>query len=409
MDAKGSSEGRQPAGRRPSGRRGGEAAASDVTDGRRQRTEATDVTGAGDGSAAMTSDAPCRPGAAAPHPAARLLAWYDRHARALPWRTPPGSLERPDPYRVWLSEVMLQQTGVAAVRPRFEAWIARWPDMAALAAADEADVMAAWAGLGYYARARNLLRTARIVATRPGARFPETEAELRALPGLGDYAAAAVAAIAFGRPAVVVDANVERVVARLFAVSDPLPGARRAIRAAAGRLTPADRPGDFAQAMMDLGATVCTARGPRCLLCPLRDDCLGHAQGSPERLPVKPAKGQRPARRGTAFWLERDGAVLLVRRPARGLLGGMRALPTGPWVPDDPGLADAPAAADWRVLAQPVRHGFTHFLLDLAVAVAAAPPELDAEGEWWPIERLDAAGLPTLFAAAARIAKENRS
>lgn len=341
----------------------------------------------------------------APPVADRLLPWYDLHARALPWRVTDGAA---DPYRVWLSEVMLQQTTVATVRPRFTAWVARWPDVADLAAADEADVMAAWAGLGYYARARNLLKTARAVMTEHGGAFPRTEAELRRLPGLGDYTAAAVAAIAFGEAAVVVDANVERVVARLAAIDAPLPAARAAIRAAAAAITPVARAGDFAQAMMDLGATICTPRAPRCLLCPLRELCRGYAAGVPERLPVKAARKARPQRFGTIFWLTRPAAhpaareVLLVRRPAKGLLGGMRALPTGPWIDAPPGLAGAPAAADWRLLDASVRHGFTHFDLDLALAVADAPAHGAAEDEWWPVGELAAAGLPTLFAKAAR-------
>ena len=335
----------------------------------------------------------------------RLLAWYDRHRRALPWRAEPGVTA--DPYRVWLSEVMLQQTTVAAVRPRFEAWVARWPTFEALAAAEEADVMAAWAGLGYYARARNLVAAARAVVAEHGGAFPPTEAELRRLPGLGAYTAAAVAAIAFGERAVVVDANVERVVARLFAIREPLPAARPSIRAAADTITPNDRAGDFAQGMMDLGSAICTPRAPKCLLCPLQADCVAFASGTPDAYPVKAARKARPQRYGTIFWLGRDEAVLLVRRPARGLLGGMRALPTGAWTDAPPGLDGAPAAADWRLLDDGVRHGFTHFDLDLALAMAPARGHLD--GEWWPVADISAAGLPTLFAKAAeRFAKERQ-
>ena len=338
-----------------------------------------------------------------------LLAWYDAHARDLPWRARPG--QAVDPYRVWLSEVMLQQTTVAAVRPRFAAWVGRWPDFASLAAASDADVMAAWAGLGYYARARNLVKTARVVAAEHGGVFPRTEAELARLPGLGAYTAAAVAAIAFGERAVVVDANVERVVARLFAIATPLPAARRAIRAAADAITPATRAGDFAQATMDLGATICTSRVPRCLLCPLRPSCRGHAEGAPERLPVKPARRARPQRHGTLFWLERTGEagpeVLLVRRPDRGVLGGMRALPTGPWQDEAPGLAGAPVEAGWRLLDEGVRHGFTHFDIDLVLAAARVGAHhaggVGGSGEWWPVDRLDGAGLPTLFARAVTV------
>ena len=339
-----------------------------------------------------------------------LLAWYDAHARDLPWRARPG--EAVDPYRVWLSEVMLQQTTVATVRPRFIAWVARWPDFASLATARDEDVMAAWAGLGYYARARNLVKTARVVAADHGGAFPRTEAELARLPGLGAYTAAAVAAIAFGERAVVVDANVERVTARLFAISTPLPAARRAIRAAADILTPLSRAGDFAQATMDLGATICTSRTPRCLLCPLRAHCRGYREGAPEQLPVKPAKRARPQRYGTLFWLERPGGtraeVLLVRRPDKGVLGGMRALPTGPWGEAAPELQAAPAVADWRMMDEGVRHGFTHFDVDLALAAARVGAHHPGEGQWWPIDRLDEAGLPTLFAKAVAVMRRVR-
>lgn len=334
-----------------------------------------------------------------------LLDWYDRHRRDLPWRARPG--EVPDPYRVWLSEVMLQQTTVATVRPRFTEWTRRWPTFADLAAADEAQVMAAWAGLGYYARARNLLAAARVIAGDHGGALPDSEAALRALPGFGDYTAAAVAAIAFGRRAVVVDANVERVVARLFAIAAPLPGGRKAIRAAAETITPDERAGDFAQAMMDLGSAVCSSRKPRCLLCPLHHACAAQATGTPEAFPVKKPKAVRPHRYGTIFWLERDGTVLLVRRPGSGLLGGMRALPTGAWTDAPPELADAPVGADWQIVGERVHHGFTHFTLELAVAIATTHDALNT-GEWWPIARLNEAGLPTLFAKAADVARRAR-
>ena len=338
-----------------------------------------------------------------------LLGWYDRHARELPWRAPPGA-PAPDPYRVWLSEVMLQQTTVAAVRSYFATFTQRWPSVADLAAAPEAEVMAAWAGLGYYARARNLHACARAVAARGGI-FPETEAGLRELPGLGAYTAAAVAAIAFGQRAVVVDANVERVVARLFAIDTPLPAGRTAIRAAADRITPAARAGDFAQAMMDLGATVCTPRAPRCLLCPLAGHCAARA-GQPEAYPVKAPRRARPARAGRAFWIVRDGAVWLVRRPGKGMLGGMRALPDDGWSARADGHGRPPFVAEW-VPAGQIGHGFTHF--DLTLSVWTAPPAavthgaaagaLADGGEWWPLDRLGEAGLPTLFAKAAERAR----
>ncbi|MFC3593305.1 A/G-specific adenine glycosylase [Novosphingobium piscinae] len=331
--------------------------------------------------------------------AAALLAWYDRHARDLPWRAGPGA-PPPDPYRVWLSEVMLQQTTVAAVKGYFAAFITRWPRVEDLAAASPDEVMAAWAGLGYYARARNLHACAQAVAAQ-GGRFPGTEAELRALPGLGAYTAAAVAAIAFGERAVVVDANVERVVARLNAIAEPLPAARPAIRAAADRITPALRAGDFAQAMMDLGATVCTSRNPRCLLCPLAAWCAARAHGAPERFPVKPPRKARPARRGQAFWIERAGAVWLVTRAARGMLGGMRALPDDGWTARADGAAVPPFAADWQPRGA-VTHAFTHCDLTLSLWSADLPSgNPPGEGMWWPVAQLGEAGLPTLFARAA--------
>jgi A/G-specific adenine glycosylase len=332
-------------------------------------------------------------------PSAALLAWYDRHARRLPWRA-----ERdvtPDPYRVWLSEVMLQQTTVAAVKSYFETFTTRWPTVADLAAAPEADVMSAWAGLGYYARARNLIACARAVAGA-GGHFPDTEEALRALPGIGRYTAAAVAAIAFNRRAVVVDANVERVVARLVALETPLPAARPEIGRLADTITPEARAGDFAQAMMDLGATICTPRNPACAICPLSNRCAALQTGEPQTYPRKTPKAARPVRRGTMFWLESDGAVLLVRRPARGLLGGMRALPTGPWQANDPGLADAPAQVQWRDVGTS-RHVFTHFALDYRV-MAARVSSRSNQGEWWPIVDIETAGLPTIFAHAARLA-----
>ncbi len=324
-----------------------------------------------------------------------LLSWYAVDKRALPWRS---EGEAPDPYRVWLSEVMLQQTTVAAVRPYFEKFTSRWPDVEALAAADEAEVMGAWAGLGYYARARNLIACARAVTERHGGRFPDTEAELLTLPGIGRYTAAAIAAIAFGRRSVVVDANIERVVARLFAVGEPLPGARARLYALMDGITPQERCGDFAQAMMDLGATICTPRSPRCLFCPLGPSCAARAEGQPEAFPVKAAKAARPHKNGFAYWLEHEDHVLLVRRPARGLLGGMLALPTGPWVKEAAAGEGAPADARWSD-AGSIDHVFTHFALTLRVLRAEA--ERRGEGIWWPLDRIEEAGLPTLFAKAA--------
>jgi A/G-specific adenine glycosylase len=338
-------------------------------------------------------------------PAQRLLAWYDRHARRLPWRAPPG--ERPDPYRVWLSEIMLQQTTVAAVGPYFADFLARWPTIAALAAAPLDAVLHAWQGLGYYARARNLHRCARLVAAELGGRFPEDEAGLRALPGVGDYTAAAIAAIAFDRPATVVDGNVERVIARRFAVATPLPAAKPALRRLAATLTPAERPGDYAQALMDLGATVCLPRRPRCLLCPWSAECAAHGAGTMEDYPGRTPKPERPLRHGVAFWAVRgDGAVLLRRRPERGLLGGMMEVPSTPWRAEPwaagEALGAAPFTAAWRRLPGLVRHGFTHFELELALLAADAPPAPAGEGLWWPVERLGEQALPNLMKKVVR-------
>lgn len=335
-----------------------------------------------------------------------LLAHYDRHARTLPWRAAPGA-NSADPYRVWLSEIMLQQTTVAAVIAYFEAFTARWPTVAALAAAADSDVMAAWAGLGYYARARNLIACARTVVRDHGGRFPSDEAVLRTLPGVGDYTAAAIAAIAFGQHAVAVDANVERVVARLFAISDPLPAGRRAIRAAAATIVPEARCGDFTQAMMDLGATICTARSPRCLLCPLSAGCAAQLGGMPEAFPVKSPKKPKPTRYGCAWWIEREGdcgrELWLVKRPARGMLGGMRALAGSDWT-ESPSRT-LPFDGDWRWIGAPITHVFTHFALSLDIAAIRIDPRVDdlpgVDGTWWPVASLGEAGLPTLYAKAA--------
>ncbi len=337
------------------------------------------------------------PGSSRP---AAILAWYDRHRRDMPWRAAPG--RRPNPYHVWLSEIMLQQTTVATVGPYFRRFIARWPDMAALAACDLDDVLHAWQGLGYYARARNLHRCAVAVARDHGGELPDSEAELRKLPGIGRYTAAAVAAIAFGRRAAVVDGNVERVMARLFAVMAPLPGAKAELHGLAESMTPELRPGDYAQAVMDLGATICTPRNPNCLLCPWSDGCAG--RGMAAELPRRAPRKARPLRRGTAFWLTHDdGAVLLRRRPENGLLGGMMEIPSTPWreapvLSHSKARAHAPlAAADWRALPGVVSHGFTHFQLELNILAATASGEADSSWPWCPIGRLSDQALPTLM------------
>ena len=338
------------------------------------------------------------------HPAAPdaacLLRWYDRHRRTMPWRALPG--ESPDPYRVWLSEIMLQQTTVAAVAPYFQRFLARFPTVQALAAASPDAVMEAWAGLGYYARARNLHACAQAVAAA-GA-FPDDLAGLRALPGIGPYTAAAIASIAFAIPVVPVDGNVERVVARVFAIDTPLPAAKALIAAGAARLgddaVARARPADFTQALFDLGATICTPRSPACALCPWHAPCAARAGGAPERLPVKAPRPVRPIRHGAQFWLQDDaGQVLLRRRPPAGLLGGMLELPGTPWRTDPwpapDALAGAPQPAVWRPMGQ-ARHGFTHFELLLDV-YAAHVPAITAPGLLHAAGALDEAALPTVM------------
>lgn len=331
----------------------------------------------------------------------KILAYYDANARILPWRSRPGG-PRSDPYHVWLSEVMLQQTTVAAVKAYFATFTQRWPTCADLAHAEDADVMAAWAGLGYYARARNLLACARQVTQGLGGQFPETEDGLRALPGIGPYTAAAISAIAFGRRAVVVDGNVERVIARLFALKTALPAAKAEIYGWMDSLTPQARAGDFAQAMMDLGATICTPRRPLCDLCPVAEDCRGRSEA--EAYPVKAAKQPKPERFGRVWWIEVEGHVALIRRPAKGLLGGMRALPSCDWVGDD---APPPFAGDWQARGA-VTHVFTHFRLTLQILglQISKQPTFVFDVEWWPIDRLHEAGLPTLFNKAAMVARQ---
>jgi A/G-specific adenine glycosylase len=335
--------------------------------------------------------------------AAELLAWYDRHRRDLPWRSPPGM--RPDPYRVWLSEIMLQQTTVVTVAPYFDRFVTRWPRVSSLAAATLDEVLHQWQGLGYYARARNLHACAREVAARLGGRFPDDVAGLRALPGIGDYTAAAIAAIAFDRREAAVDGNVERVVARLFAVREPLPGAKPRLRALARELVPAERAGDFAQAMMDLGATICTPRRPRCVLCPWQRECAARAGGFAEDLPARVEKPERPLRHGVVFWLTRaDGAVLLRRREERGLLGGMIEVPSTPWREAEWGegeaLTSAPVKARWTALPGTVQHGFTHFRLDLTILAGTTddPPD----GLWARPEEFKDYAFPTLTKKVVR-------
>jgi A/G-specific adenine glycosylase len=323
-----------------------------------------------------------------------LLQHYVDNARRLPWRALPGE-PPPEPYHVWLSEVMLQQTTVAAVTPRYERFLQRWPTVEALAAARDEDVLSEWAGLGYYARARNLIACAREVAAR-GA-FPTSEAELRKLPGVGDYTAAAIAAIAFGRRALVMDTNIERIVARLNGVEVPVAESKPLLRRYLDQMTPEKDAGDFAQAMMDLGATICRPRAPDCGSCPLNAGCSAHASGEPERFPAPKRKAVRPVRHGNAYWIERNGCVWLVRRPVKGMLGGMAALPGSDWT-DEPMRAAAPLGR--------VTHVFTHFRLELTVVAVQAP---SGDGWWQPIDGLAKAGLPTLYRRAAESVLASRN
>ena len=335
--------------------------------------------------------------------AAQLLAWYDRHRRRLPWRAEPGT--RPDPYAVWLSEIMLQQTTVAAVQKYFSAFMARWPTVTDLADAPVEEVMKEWAGLGYYARARNLHACARVVAGAHGGRFPKTEADLLALPGIGPYTAAAIAAIAFNQRAVVIDGNVERVVARLAAIETPLSRGKPANRVVAEQLTPDRRPGDFAQAMMDLGATICTPQRPACALCPLSEFCRAFALSEQERIPVKAMKPERPLRAGNIFVVRTADKVLVRTRPPRGLLGGMTEFPGSEWLaPDASNTKEIafPLDARWKRLPGRIEHVFTHFALHLTV-YAAELPDIPAPAgmRFIVVSNLRREGLPSVMLKVA--------
>jgi A/G-specific adenine glycosylase len=346
--------------------------------------------------------------AGVPQPTA-LLAWYDRHRRTLPWRAAPG--ERADPYRVWLSEIMLQQTTVRAVAPFYARFLARWGDVRALAAAPLGEVLKAWAGLGYYARARNMHACACAVVERHGGEFPANEATLRELPGIGPYTAAAIAAIAYDVPASPVDGNIERVIARLFAVTERLPRAKPKLRRLARALTPRQRAGDFAQAMMDLGAAICTPKKPACVLCPWSATCAAFSRGDAETFPRRAPKREGALRRGAAFVaLRADGYVLVRTRPVKGLLGGMTEVPTTEWAADfyeSRALADAPRfgstkrrlAVAWHRIPGIVRHVFTHFPLELSVYCAALPAHTSSPPgtRWVALSEIGGEALPSLM------------
>jgi A/G-specific adenine glycosylase len=342
-------------------------------------------------------------------PAQSLLAWYDIHRRVLPWRAKAGT--RADPYRVWLSEIMLQQTTVVAVAAYYREFLRRWPTVRALAGAPLDDVLAAWAGLGYYARARNLHRAAKMVVDELGGRFPQTAEELRALPGVGAYTAGAIAAIAFDQPEAAVDANAERVLARMFAVEEPMPKAKTRLRALGQALVPQKRAGDFAQALMDLGSAICTPKRPACPACPWFAACEARKRGIQERLPVKGEKAIRPLRRGAAF-VARDanGAMLLERRPENGLLGGMLQPPLGPWSEMFPSakeaLLQAPFRAAWKKRAGIVRHGFTHFELEIEVYAAEISVRPKTPGNWIAANKLGDSALPTVMRKIVEHARE---
>ncbi len=334
---------------------------------------------------------------------ANIGAHYVDNARKLPWRSPPGG-NLPDPYHVWLSEIMLQQTTVAAVKAYFEKFTRRWPDVQSLAHAREADVLAAWAGLGYYARARNLYKCAVHITEKMNGIFPQKESELLNLPGVGAYTAAAISAIAFGERTVVVDANIERLVARLFAIDTPLPKGKAEIRSAMDAVTPKQGAGDFAQACMDIGATICTSKSPKCDLCPVLEQCAAYATGNMEYFPVKPAKKDKPLRRARFFWIEQQDRILLATRPPAGMLGGMRSLPDDGWAAGNDGHARPPIAGEWRVHDNIIQHSFTHF--SLAVDLAVYQDEKIATDMvsdiWWPLDNIAEAGLPTLYAKAVK-------
>ncbi|NQV99259.1 MAG: A/G-specific adenine glycosylase [Rhodospirillales bacterium] len=328
--------------------------------------------------------------------------WYDANKRTLPWR-----VEKPDPYHVWLSEIMLQQTTVATVIPYFEDFLRLWPNVAAMAAADLDEILHAWQGLGYYARARNLHKCATVIASAPAGQFPDTESQLLALPGIGPYTAAAVAAIAFNQPTVPVDGNIERVISRLYAIDEPVRQSKDRVQALAMKLLPKHRAGDFAQALMDLGATVCRPKSPHCDQCPWAMACKAHKMQAEEGFPVKPPKKQMPTRHGVAFWLENaDGAIWMRRRPEKGLLGGMVEVPSTNWREQPWTEAEAREVArlnvEWVPREGTVRHTFTHFHLVITVWGGVITGNSNADGFWQQRDRFSELALPTLMKKIVR-------
>ena len=338
----------------------------------------------------------------------QLLIWYDQHARTLPWRAANGCSV--DPYHVWLSEIMLQQTTVRAVTAYFEKFLILWPSVEHLAAAPIDHVLKEWAGLGYYARARNLHKCADVITNTMGGKFPEKAADLIKLPGIGDYTAAAIASIAFGESVAVVDGNIERIIARQYRIETPLPAAKKAIKTYVSKLTPQNRPGDFAQAMMDLGASVCSPKNPDCQRCPVQNSCAAAKADDMERYPIKAPKKAKPTRRAVSFWLEHDGHILLERRPPKGLLGGMPGFFSSPWreqasIPDAlEYLHHAPTMAAWQPSKGIAKHTFTHFHLETQLVTALTGKRLNIEnGFWHPVSELEGIGLPTVFAKIAQL------
>ena len=329
----------------------------------------------------------------------QLLSWYDSHQREVPWRVCSG--EKPDPYKVWLSEIMCQQTTVQAVKAYYAKFLDLWPTVHDLASAKQEDVMAAWAGLGYYARARNLHKCAQIVSQELGGAFPDTQEELKKLPGIGDYTSAAISAIAFNKPSIVVDGNVERVMARFFAIQEPLPGSKKQLKDLASIFYQDfdHRPGDLAQSFMDLGAGICIPKAPRCMLCPLRENCQGLVQGIAGALPKKDKKKTRPQKYGHIYWIENEqGQVLFHKRPDKGLLGGMVGLPTTVWETTKP--AHSKELKILQSVKEPVHHVFTHFDLSLTLHHADTHQSAMREGHFWDNPENQSTALPSVFKKA---------